>query len=135
MFLAAVLLVTVRCHDALSLEQAKRLVLAAPNIKASIRKRGAKPFFEWIEASPAGWRFDVNSRTPCSHSRACSALLGHYVVNKRTAEVRDLDAGENGVDVSSDEIMRLKQSFRPTECRSHRTARHSSALPHQVPPA
>ena len=107
------LLAAAGCGDRapLTLEQAERLVLTAPNIEASARERGARPSFDWIRSGDSGWQFDVNSHTPCDHARACSTLLGHYIVNKYSGAVVDLDAGEDGREVSSPEMLALKRSF------------------------
>jgi len=96
-----------------SLNRAKALVLAAPNVLAAVRLRHAKPFFESIENTPLGWRFTVNSKTPCEGGvKACSNLLGHYSVDRRMGEVYDLDAaGGEGARVSSAKIQRLRRSF------------------------
>jgi len=75
----------------ISLEQAKQLVLAVPNIRAAVTKLGARPRFEWVEAKRGGWYFDVNSATPCLHTDACSTLLGHFWVT-RDGVVEDLDS-------------------------------------------
>jgi len=91
-----VLLAAASCGAAalLTLEQAEKLILAIPNIEAAVRDRGAKPFFEYIEQGPDGWRFDVNSNSPCENGSSCSTLPGHFVINKSSGQVIDLDAGE-----------------------------------------
>jgi hypothetical protein len=119
MIAAALLLTTLSCPRPLTLKQAERLVLAAPNIQASVRERGAKPYFEWIHNTGRGWQFDINSRTPCDHVPACSTLLGHYTVGKYDAKVVDLDAGEDGLEVTSSDMLALKRSFAGKSCRSH----------------
>ncbi len=96
----------------LSLAQAETLVLAAPNIRASVREAHAKPYFEDVEQGPAGWRFTVKSRAPCATRNPCSTLIGHYAVDAATGTVVDLDAGEDGLTVSSPEIARLLAGLR-----------------------
>jgi hypothetical protein len=103
----------------ISLDQAKRLVLATPNIRASVSRSGAKPRFEWIEAERGGWHFDVNSATPCLRHNACSTLLGHFAVT-RDGEVEDLDRGEDGVLVSSARMKRLIHAFHEGNCATPR---------------
>src|SRR4051812_25887605 len=104
--LAAALLVGQCQTSSISLLQAKQLVLAVPNIEAAVRERGARPRFEWTGTKPDGWRFDVNSATPCLHGNACSTLLGHFWVTRK-GEVEDLDRGEDGVVVASAKMTRL----------------------------
>lgn len=111
-----VALTVAQCESSLlDLEQAKRLVLASPNIEASVRESGAKPRFEWIDTKPGGWHFDVNSATPCLHGDACSTLLGHFWVT-RDGQVEDLDRGQDGVVVSSAKMRRLAAAFRKENC-------------------
>jgi len=101
----------------LSLSQAEALVLATPNIQASVSERHARPFFEWVQRGPQGWRFDVNAQNPCVAARACSGLLGHYAVNRTTGEVEDLDAaGGDGALVSSAALTKLRTKFLKGRC-------------------
>ncbi|HEX5263330.1 MAG TPA: hypothetical protein VFW13_07375 [Phenylobacterium sp.] len=101
----------------LSLKQAEALVMAAPNIRAAATERGAKPVFEWVDPGPEGWRFDVNSDTPCASQDPCSKLLGHYTVNRTTGEVVDLDADEDGKVVSSPGLTKLRlKLLHPSGC-------------------
>lgn len=100
---------------ALTLRQAEQLVLAAPNIRASVTRLGAKPFFEYIERLPKGWYFDINSATPGATANPCSSLLGHYSVG-RDGAVTDLDSGEGGARVSSPAMRRLLRRFRASCC-------------------
>lgn len=81
---------------ALSQAEAKARVLAAPNIKASVARGGARPFFESITAGPSGWTFTVKARNSCAGPGPCSNLLGHYSVDRDTGEVWDLDEGFDG---------------------------------------
>jgi len=106
------------CSSApLSLKHAETLVLAAPQIRASVAERGARPFFAWVHRDGPGWRFDVNARNPCSSATPCSALLGHYAVNASTGAVEDLDAnGGDGGLVSSVEIRTLRTRFLRARC-------------------
>jgi len=97
---------------ALSLSQAKALVLASPTVEASVHERGARPFFEWTKAAPRGWTFTVNARNPCQGQGPCSALLGHFSVDRYSGIVVDLDAGEDGLAVSSPDMVRLLERFR-----------------------
>lgn len=113
--LAAVLSAGACSGAPITLAQAKQLVLAAPNIRASVAERGAKPRFEWVDTKPNGWRFDVNSATPCLHYNACSTLLGHFWVT-RLGEVEDLDGGKDGIAVSSPRMRRLVHTFREANC-------------------
>jgi len=99
----------------ISLEQAKQLVLAVPNIRAAVTKLGARPRFEWVEAKRGGWYFDVNSATPCLHTDACSTLLGHLWVT-RDGVVEDLDRGEDRIPLSSTKMRSLMRSFREANC-------------------
>ena len=99
----------------MSLEQAKQLVLAVPNVRAAVVKLGAKPRFEWVEARRGGWYFVVNSATPCVHTDACSTLLGHFWVT-RDGKVEDLDRGEDGAPVSSTKMRSLMRAFREASC-------------------
>jgi hypothetical protein len=104
------------CHpQPLTLRQAEQLVLAAPNIRASVSERGAKPFFEYVERISGGWSFGINSATPCAIVNPCSSLLGHYSVG-RDGDVIDLDRGEEGVGVSSPAMARLLRRFRRSHC-------------------
>jgi hypothetical protein len=96
----------------LSLAQAETLVLAAPDIRTSVSEAGAKPFFESIERGPNGWRFTVKAGNGCATPNPCSSLIGHYTVDATTGAVVNLDAGEDGVAVSSPEMARLLASFR-----------------------
>jgi hypothetical protein len=100
----------------ITLEQAKQLVLAAPNIRASVDQRHARPFFEYVEAGPMGWSFDVKARNPCSGRGQCSNLLGHYAVSRRTATVEDLDAGSDGRVVTSARMAALRRRFQHKAC-------------------
>jgi len=94
------------------------LVLATPNIRASVAERGARPFFEWVQLEGTGWHFDVNARNACTSNSVCSALLGHFTVNRSTGEVDDLDAnGGDGALVSNAEMKRLRIRFRIENCR------------------
>src|SRR4051812_43270147 len=101
----------------LTLAQAERLALAAPNIVAAVKTRGAVPFFEWVHAGPLGWGFTINSRTGCPSGRACSTLLGHYVVVRTSGTVWDLDAGMDGEQVTSKRLERLRRSLLRRRCQ------------------
>jgi hypothetical protein len=108
--------------EAVTLDQAKALVLASPNIRAAVRLRGAKPVFEWVDETPLGWRFDINSNTPCEGDiKVCSNLLGHYSVVRGTGTVYDLNDGDgDGALVSSVEMRRLHAGFRRKFCAGQR---------------
>ena len=89
-----------------TLAEAEKLVLAAPNIKASIAQRGATPFFEDIRTGTDSWSFTVNSRNPCAGLEFCSALLGHYIVRRSTGALWDMDAnGGDGAPVPSTQLL------------------------------
>jgi hypothetical protein len=103
--------------DPIALEEAKRLVLAAPDIRASVVEQNAHPFFEDITREGVGWRFLVKARNPCSGPSPCSNLLGHYMVAMRTAEVEDLDGGEDGQIVTSPELTIMQHQFLTRRCR------------------
>ena len=118
MMLLVALLTLASCETRqLTLKQAKELVLAAPEIQAAVKQRGAKPFFDGVDTGPRGWRFDVNSATPCLHPRnSCSTLLGHFAVS-RDGDVEDLDAARGaGTVISSLEIRRRALRFRTENC-------------------
>lgn len=94
---------------ALTLAQAKALVLTSPGIEAAVRERKARPFFEYVEARPGGWYFTVNARNRCAHPhRPCSTLLGHFFVHSDIGWVVDLDAGEEGRVVSTPLTRKLR---------------------------
>jgi hypothetical protein len=115
--LVAALLLAGNCSGhPISLEQAKQLVLAAPNIRAAVTERGAKPIFEWIGTGRNGWNLDVNSATRCLHADACSTLLGHFSVG-RDGQVEDFDRGEDGVLISSARMRRLTRDFQKADCK------------------
>lgn len=118
MMVFAALLMLPECHGGhLTVRQAQALVLAAPNIQAAVKERGAKPHFASTGSTSQGWSFDVNSATPCPHARnPCSALLGHFAVS-RDGEVEDLDADVGaGAVISSPEMRNLRQKFRKATC-------------------
>jgi hypothetical protein len=96
---------------ALDVRQAEKLVLAAPNIRASVAERGAHPFFESVDRGKSGWTFTVNAANPCATANPCSNLLGHYAVDRRTGEIEDLDAGLDGEPVSSPRIRQLQRTM------------------------
>ena len=109
--IALFLLTAISCPShALTLAEAKARVLAAPNIKSSVRLRGARPFFESITRGANGWNFTVNARNACGGADPCSTLLGHYSVNRITGEVWDLDAGFEGRRISASRPLRLKKT-------------------------
>jgi hypothetical protein len=106
--------------EPITVQEAKTLVLASPNIRASVRERHAHPFFDYIGPGPDGWNFDVNSRTPCAGPGPCSTLLGHYSVSRSTGAVEDLDAaGGEGRVISTPRLRGLQQAFRARRCASH----------------
>jgi hypothetical protein len=118
----AALLMFAECQtEHLTVRQAQALVLAAPNIQAAIKERGAKPFFASTDTAPGGWGFDVNSATPCLHApNPCSSLLGHFAVS-RDGEVEDLDAdGGAGAVISSPQMRSLRERFRTANCQHPR---------------
>jgi hypothetical protein len=94
---------------ALSLRQAEALVLAAPNIRASVIQRGAHPAFDSVRRTPHGFQMRAYANDPCPTANPCSNLLGHYFVDRQTGEVTDLDRGDEGVVVSSPEMERVRR--------------------------
>src|SRR5262245_3853879 len=104
------MLVAVSCGPrALTLRLAEALVLAAPNIQASVVERGAHPAFDGIEQSPHWFKVRAYASGPCANSYPCSNLLGHYLVDRQTGAVTDLDQGFDGEVVSSPEMERLRR--------------------------
>jgi hypothetical protein len=137
MWIVAALLVASGCsHQPIGLKQAEALVLRASGITQAVAARGARPAFEWIGIGPDGWRFDVNARNRCATPGPCSKLLGHFAVNRWTAQVEDLDAaGGEGALVSDSELTRLRDAFLRSRCRASARARPLASIARSVQPA
>jgi hypothetical protein len=114
MIAAVTLISSLACGSGgISLHDAERLVLASPNIRASVVERHARPFFEYVERHPGGWYLIVKAHNLCSGpGPACSNLLGHYSVSQKTGEVTDLDQGEEGKVVSNPQVAALRRKLR-----------------------
>jgi hypothetical protein len=93
----------------LTLNQAEALVLTAPNIRASVVQNNAHPAFDSITRAPGWFKMRAYANDPCSMANPCSNLLGWYLVDRRTGAVTDLDAGDDGEQVSSHEMARLRR--------------------------
>jgi hypothetical protein len=94
----------------LTLSDAKSLVLATPQIKASIAIQHARPFFEYVQPHETGWDFTVNARNACLRGPGtCSTLLGHFRVSRQGGEVTALDEGFDGKVASSPEVADLRR--------------------------
>jgi hypothetical protein len=117
MFAAVTLISALGCGPhAITLHDAEGLVLASPAIRAAVVERHARPFFEYVEPHSGGWYFVVKARGSCSGPGPCSNLLGHYSVSRRTAEVTDMDEGEDGTLVTSLQLAAARRNLLRSRC-------------------
>jgi len=100
----------------IALDDAKRLVLETPQIRAAVVERHARPFFESVQANPDGWSFEVKARNPCSGPGPCSNLLGHYTVSRHTGGVIATDEGDDGKPVSTAQLEVLRRKLLRDRC-------------------
>jgi len=97
----------------ISLDEAKALVLHAPDVRASVVERGARPSVDVEETGSNGWLLRVYATNGCDPGvAACSTLIGYYDVDKTTTEVDDLDNRR----VESPEMSRAREALRRKHC-------------------
>lgn len=101
-----------KAHSVLSVTDARILVYLSPAAKA-VRRAGFDVYMEQAKSEAYNqsdyYVFQMFDTRPCE---ACSANVGFFAVNKRSADVRDLDASERYPLVSSAELKGVQSLLR-----------------------